>query len=428
MSKRVLVISHNVFSKTENMGKTLMSYFATWESKDIAQFYIHSEVPTDRITENYYRVTDKDILKSIIKRKSGDILTGEDVIEERVSARTDTGMTAKIYQKSRSRTPFVYFARNLLWSLGKWNTKKLKRWLDEFDPEAVFFASGDYAFMYKIALKLAKKRNIPLYISCVDDYYLDNKNKNDFGGKFVYKSFMKAARKALDYASAAFCICDKMSREYSEKFGIKCYTLHTPATFDAPLEMENKTNRISYIGNLGFDRNLQLIALSRALKNIDCPGKPDMIDVYSAEKREEILSGMAPENGIRFNGEINTEDVKRIMAESMILVHTETFKPETKNRIKYSVSTKIADSLQSGTCLLAYGPEDIASVEYLNENNAAFCITRNDDIEQSLKKIIEDAGIRSEIIENALRLARRNHGRLDASDKIAEVLEQIKTA
>ena len=67
---RVLVVSHNVFSKTSNMGKTLSSYFNAIDSEDLAQFYIHSEVPTSDICKNYYRVTDKEAIKSIFTRKS----------------------------------------------------------------------------------------------------------------------------------------------------------------------------------------------------------------------------------------------------------------------------------------------------------------------------------------------------------------------
>ncbi len=423
MSKRVLVISHNVLSLSSNMGKTLISYFSSWNKDELAEFYIHSEVPTDRITENYYRITDKDMLKSILKRKSGNIFTGKDVQDDRISARTDEGMTAKIYQRSRQRTPFIYFARNLIWSLGKWNTKKFERWVDEFDPEAVFFASGDYAFMYKIALKTAKKRNIPLYICCMDDFYLNNKNENKFGGKLIHKKFMRSVRSAMDYATAAFCICDKMSKEYSELFGIESHTLHTPSTLTERLSSDEKTNRISYIGNLGYRRNEQLASLGRALMNIDCKGKPDRIDVYSGEKREDILSLMTDENGINFCGEINADEVKRVMAKSMLLIHTESFDNKNRERVKYSVSTKIADSLASGTCLIAYGPDDVASMEYLINNSAAFCITQNDNAEDMLKKIITDESLQKTVIENALMLAEKNHGKSQASQEIKRIMD-----
>ena len=40
---KVLVVSHNVFSYTSSMGKTLISYFSNFDSNNLAQFFIHSE-------------------------------------------------------------------------------------------------------------------------------------------------------------------------------------------------------------------------------------------------------------------------------------------------------------------------------------------------------------------------------------------------
>ena len=177
---KILVVSHNVFSKTSNVGKTLSAYFRGVDSKDMAQFYIHSEIPTDDICENYYRITDKEAIKSVFTRRSGRVFGKDDIKLDAADTRTDTGNTAKLYQKARSKRPFIYFARNTWWSLGKWNTKRLRAWLDEFDPDIVFFASGDYAFMYKIAEKIARMRKIPLVVSCMDDYYFYNKNEKRF--------------------------------------------------------------------------------------------------------------------------------------------------------------------------------------------------------------------------------------------------------
>ena len=67
---RILVVSHNVFSETENMGKTLVSYFKDFGQENLAQFYIHSEIPTSDICNNYYRVTDKEMINSVFGFKT----------------------------------------------------------------------------------------------------------------------------------------------------------------------------------------------------------------------------------------------------------------------------------------------------------------------------------------------------------------------
>lgn len=418
---KVLVISHNVFSKTGNMGKTLCSYFENFNKEDLAQFYIHSEVPTVDICENYYRVTDKEMIKSIFWCKVGNVLGSDDIDIDRDTSRTDSGSDAKLYQKARKRTPLIYLVRNFWWKLGHYNSKKFNAWLDEFNPDCVFFVSGDYAFMYDIALKIAKKKNIPLYISCMDDYYFNNKNSNRFFGDFQHKLFMKSVKKAVDYSSALFCICDSMSKDYNKYFNKKCITIHTAASFDSQL-VANKTNQISYIGNLGYNRHLQLVDIGRELKKLNLA--VNYIDVYSSEIREEILKYMTEENGIVFHGSIPADEVKEVMAESLAVIHTESFDENMKNSVKYSVSTKIADSLMSGTCILAYGPEEIASMKYLEDNDAAICINSKDDLKTGLEELLNDEKRRNEVIANAVNLAKKNHLPGTAGDIIKEVLKE----
>ena len=60
---KVLVISHNVFSNTSNMGRTLKNFFIGWDKDSLAQLYLRSEIPTTNVCENYFRITDFDMLK-----------------------------------------------------------------------------------------------------------------------------------------------------------------------------------------------------------------------------------------------------------------------------------------------------------------------------------------------------------------------------
>lgn len=403
---RILVVSHNVFSETGNMGKTLVSYFKDFGKENLAQFYIHSEIPTSDVCSNYYRITDKEMIKSAFGVKTGTILKEADIKKNRTTSRTDSGREAQLYQKARKRTPLIYLMRNLWWKLGHWNNKKFRNWLDDFSPECVFLVSGDYSFMYDIALKIAQKRNIPLYVSCMDDYYFNNKNKNKFLGKIQHKLFMCSVKRTLEYSSAIFCICDSMSKDYSKCFNKKCVTLHTAASFQGRLVAEKK-RKIAYIGNLGYNRHLQLVDIGRAIKRLDAD--VNCLDVYSSESREEILKYLILDNGIVFHGGVSAEEVKKIIAECLAVVHTESFDENIKRSVKYSVSTKIADSLMSGTCIFAYGSSEIASVKYLLDNSAAVCVTSKQQIEDGLKKVLFDSELVNKITKNATELAEKNH-------------------
>ncbi len=420
---RVLVISHNVFSRSTGMGKTLSSYFHAFAPEELAQFYIHSEIPVDPLCERYYRVTDRDILRSVVTRKSGTVFEKEDIQTNAVSSRTDHGVIAVLYRQASRRSPLVYCFRNAAWRFGCWKTDRLRNWLDEFDPQAVFLASGDYAFLYRIAREIAQERSVPLFVSCMDDYYFQNRNAGKPGGKKQQRVLMREVLPTMQKAVALFTICDRMTKDYAAAFKKPAYTLHTGATLTEPLSFP-KNNRLSYIGALAPGRETSLIAIGRALKQVSVPGKPAYVDVYSGEKRPDILQNLTPENGIRFHGEISPQEAMRVMGESLFLLHTESFDPVIRKAVAYSVSTKIADSLASGTCLLAYGPPEIASMAYLNENRAAFCIFNEEELSAGLTRLLEDADLRENIIQNAVSLAKKNHGLRQNSERIRRVMEE----
>ena len=422
---RVLIISHNVFSRTGNMGKTLRSYFEQFRPEELAQFYIHSEVPTDdSVCVDYYRFTDRDALRSLIPgRTCGKQFRRDEIQVGRARSRTDSGVTGAVYQFGRKRTAGIFAARNALWKLARWNTKQFRDWLDGFDPDVIFFAAGDYSFAYDIALAAADHTGKPLVVLCVDDFYLHNRNENTALGRLTHRTFMKKVRRTMDRARELYVISGSMKREYEKLFGKPCRVLHTPAQEkEVPA---GEPAQLSYIGNLGLKRHLQLIRMGRALKDLEEPGCPRWIDVYSGERNPEILKTLTEENGIRFHGMIAPEQVLEVMGRSMAVIHTESFDADIVPVVRFSVSTKIAESLMYGPCLIAFGPEGIASVDYLKENEAAYVISDPDKLRAGLGQILTDEGLRQRIRENARALAKKNHDADINSGNVRSWLEDV---
>ena len=423
---KVLIVSHTVLSRTSNMGKTLLSYFDAFKPDELAQLYIHSEIPTDNsICKNYYRFTDKDALKSIISiKRYGTIFSEQDIDLERVSTRIDQGLTSRIYQMGRKRTGSIYLLRNLVWRVSHWFTKELKQWLNEFNPDVIFFASGDYAFMYDIARKISQYLKKPLVVSCMDDYYLYNKNHNSLIGRIEHRLYINTVQKTMDKASEIFCICDSMADEYAKLFRKKTYVIHTSAAVKK-MSFNPDAKQLSYIGNLGYSRYKQIIEIGKVLRELGSTIGPEYVDVYSSEKNPEITKLLTENNGIRFHGQISADEVIDVMQNSMAVIHTEAFDNEIKERVRFSVSTKIAESLLYGPCLLAYGPDGIASIEYLKNNKAAYTITARKDLVNGLREFITDSKMRENILQNARTLGKKNHSVSSVSVCFRNELQQL---
>lgn len=418
---RVLIIGHNVISETNNMGKTLLSYFRSFSPDDVAELYIQEKEPRNAaVARSYFRVTDRDALKSVFGKKVGREYTITESVPEPLVGKT--GAVEAIRQYGTKKNPLVFALRNGIWSLSRWNTKELRAWLKRFDPEVIFFMAGDYAFVYDIALTVRDFLRIPIVVCCVDDYFFYNRNENSALGRVLYRAYMRSVRRLMEKADSILTISDSMSEAYRELFRKPCHTLHTTAK-RRDSQSGEPGGKIAYFGNLSLRRFEPLTEIGKAVRGLGLPGI-DGIEVYSAEKNQENLRGLTEENGVSFRGEISPAEVGARMSECLAVIHAESFNEATRKMVKYSVSTKIADTLMNGPCMIAYGPEEIASIDYLKKNNAAFCVTSPEALEIGLRRVLTDPGLREEIVKNARALAAKNHDAAVVPQKVREWLQE----
>lgn len=420
---RVLIIGHNVFDKRTAFGKTLISFFQNWDSDCLAQLYFHSEVPTCTICDNYFRITDTEALNNVFKKRK---ITGKkfgvsDIDETRATSRTDTGVKSKIYSFGRKRSSLIYLARNYIWKRAKWFSEDLKQWISDFAPNVIFFAAGDYAFAYDITYSVAEEFNLPVVMYCCDDFFINRANPRALFSKKVYKGLMESVNRCMKKTTAVITICDKMTEAYKKLFDKPIFTVYTGySTKGKTCVRENKS--VVYLGKVEFNRYESLIDVGRTLKELSVEtGEDFRLDVYSSENRSKILKKLNVKNGIVFHGAVDADEVKRIISESTLVVHVESFKKKDIYKVAYSVSTKIADLLASNVCIFAYGPKNIASMDYLAENSAAITVMDKNQLKNGLRDALYNSELRNKTIENAEMLAEKNHN----ADKVSQRIKAI---
>mgnify|MGYP002524662627 CR=1 FL=1 len=405
MDKRVLVISHNCFNKTNNMGITLNSYFCRWDKEKIAQIFFVNDIPDSDCCSKFYKLTDKNIFDTIFGKKS----YGYEV--KNLSSIQNSAQLSFATKIARNRTPFIYCIRNLLWRMGKWNNEKLWRFIDDFNPEVIYYASGDYVFSYKIALFIAKKKRIPLIIGCFDDFYISRKFSFN---PFYYLNrllFKRQTKKTFFYCSGFTSSSELMLKDYSAIFNKKGFTIYKSSCYEKA-ESYNLHGDIVYAGNLGYGRATQLVNLGRFLKKKGLP----LLHVYSGEVRVGLTKLMSENNGIVFHGRVSGNEIEMIIKKASFIVHVESFKKNNIKRVKYSLSTKIADYLKSGIPIIAVGANDVASINYLYKNNAAFCFLNEDSLKE-IDNIFNKDKI-NKVVGNAQELYKLNHTESDNSQKM----------
>lgn len=417
---KVLIISHNVLGLTKNMGRFLHDTFIGWPTDKLGQIYIYSEDPTTDLCKNYFRITDFDIINSIIRRKK----PGKKIVFNEINngcSKVNENHN-KIYNKGRKRTVWTYIVRNAIWRLGTWKTKELLLWIESFSPDVIYFASGDYVFLYRIVQYIANRYNIPVFTAIYDDYYFSSKSK----GLFTWlknTEYKREFKKMLNNSFQVSYASSVMKKLYDNEFGLSGFVQYKSTKFVTQKETLRKNPVISYAGGLSLNRWKSLVKVGRAVKEI-YPHNEVWLDVYSGETDKDILEKMTKENGICFKGKISAKEVENVILDSNILLVVESFDNDTRERIRCSLSTKIADYLGSNRCIFAYGPDDVGSIVYLSKNGTASVVTNDDDLKVSLIELIFNENIRQKYVQKAKEIAKKNHSEEVIHEKLKNVLSR----
>ena len=310
-----------------------------------------------------------------------------------------------------------------MWRLGKWKTRALKDWARAFAPDVIFFAAGDYAFSYRVALYLSGLLRVPITMWCADDYFIAPQQSRSLLRRLHCRRLRKLAQRVTERSKSVITISDAMQRDYAQLFGFPVQTIRISSDANPAALPRAQREGISYVGNLGIDRITPLVELGRALKAAQLPGF-ETIRVYSGERNPATLAQITEENGLTFCGRLTEQGVERVLGASKFLILVESFDRSAIRRTKYSLSTKVAESLRSGACIIAYGPDEIASIEYLRRHKAACILNSAAEFPEVVRRLCTAADEYDAHIQCAQSLAEQFHSAKTNENCIEKILAQ----
>lgn len=421
-TKRVLVISNNCFSKSNSNGRTLGNLFYHWPKENLAQFCVIASDPDWDLCDNYYCLEDKMVLTSYLKCKKA---VGRILHKQKGNNHHFDTIRASIGKK----TLYKVVIRELIWSADRWYSKQLKQWLDDFNPDQIVFQLGDSIFMFEIALFIAKTRKIPLIIYNTEGYYFFSRNwhQKAFGDTLLFKFYKRKYRKAVEsmmqIASRCVYLNDKLKEDYDKVFNVQSTVIYNSCSISKSPEplFSTKSPRISYLGNLGLDRDSALIEIGSVLQEVNVEYN---IDIYGRAD-ENMQRRFSVASGVNYKGLVSYDEVKNIIANSDILFHVETEKGYRERQLQYAFTTKIADSLASGRCFIVYAPEHLACSQYVINNKCGWVATNKAELRDIIWRIIHDGESREQIINKAVVVAAENHDLIKNAYKFQNILLSI---
>lgn len=406
--KKVLVCSVMCWNKKTG-SDTFSTLMQGYEVDDIANIYIREGYPDSDACKNYYKISEGLVIKSILKRN---LKTGKRIITDGMSSSdlddNDIAISEQYKKQQKNRSYLKLFARELLWKLGKWKTKELDAFLEEFKPDVVFFAMEGYIHFARMNRYILKKTGAKGIGYFWDDNFTYKKSK-----KLGYKIFRffqrRSLKKLAKLCTNFFAISPKTKREADKAFGINCEVLTKPIDFlNKPFEETELSTplKMVYTGKLIIGRYDTVELIGRALDEINKDEVKIELDVYTMTEIED--TGKLSKH-VHLKGAVAQTEVAQIQKNADILLFAEATEGEHSQAARLSFSTKITDYLGSGKCIFAVGNKDVAPMEYLKEEDGAITAYDYETVLASLNNIVNNPELVKEYAKKAYDLGKRNH-------------------
>ena len=281
-------------------------------------------------------------------------------------------------------------------------------------------------------MKIARKYHLPVISSFGDDYYSIPTSWSHPIIKLQSDILKHKINQFVNFSNYVLTINKTFSEYYKAEFKIS--ERIEPLYMGASIQFDSGKCRhrlcgnaliLSFIGNQSLGRWENLLEIGRTLDQYNTENQTEhCLKVYGSilpefEKESSKISS------IRVMGRIQGSDVKDAILTSDVLIHTESFKNEYINQTRFSLSTKIADSLSSGKLLLAYGPKQVASMQHLIENTCAYCIVEKRELCPMLFEMLKKQNEWDKIIAQEINVAKEYHNTPKNSNRMRNVVENV---
>lgn len=448
---RIMVVSGNAFSKVSNNGKTLECLLNKWPCEKIAHIYFTGEKEDTEFCHKFFSLTIYDVIDKLISFEKKEYATMEKsggnafdvryksekytkpikrVFNEMKERIGDDNVLQKMRENAKDRSPKSYIMGIPFIIEQRWIKKEVHRWIGEFEPELILLQCSGDALLFKIAHFIRKKYNIPMILQILDDFTTPLYPKSLLE-KIVIHNHIRHLTSSINRSSAIITISDKMSKEYEDKFGEHNYYVFSNARdllcCEKSYDFRQKNIRFLYTGNLGLERINVLADLGKILDQLRSDYKKDIeLRIFSGtaltQMQKRMLEGI---RSINFMGFILPEKMLTEIENTDFLLHVESFSPIYRKRVRLSMSTKIGEYLSANRCIVAIGPGEVASIDYIKKNRLGFVI---DDENFKINKVEEIFLNKCNIlsyIKNARNEYERRFTQQQVNNMITKIIREI---
>lgn len=418
---KILVITRNVWDDTNAIGNTLSNFFSGIKNLEFASICFRSGNPNNKLCQEYYCLTETEVLKKwffsekIGKRFSYNFSS---VPINLTSAQKNERSMVRFIRNHNIR--LAYWFSNRIWYSKKWQNQKLAFFVESFKPDLVVTFVKSSPQYYLMVKYLRERYNIPVFSWIADDEYTGLLKKKA-------KREIRNLKYIIDESAVVTGCSQELCEYYRTIFGCNAMPIYKGCDLSTPVkEFVNKPLKIVYAGNLLYGRMDIIQRVAHFLDAYDPMGEKVTFEIYSnteltAEKKDYFEKKICT----KYKGCLDYDSIKLKLSSADIVLHAESFEKDQILKTKYSFSTKIIDCLQSGSVMLAIGPANIASIEYVRKIPGAYVVDQLEKLEEKLSILLGDSLTFTSRSKSIRNFAQKYHNSVLNAKALEDMLYRI---
>lgn len=408
---KVLSISLSTW-RSDSGIHTQTDLFKFWNPERVAQIYTKSNFPNTPVCHTFFQIAENAVIHSVLNRQSVGrcVRNGQEADIKSQHAIADE---QRLYTRAhRKKSWFMTLLRELVWKLGKWKTPALDKFVQEVDADVYFVPIYPVVYTGWIQLYILSKFPKPYVCYLADDNFSYQAcGRNPFS--YIHRFFLRnVVRRLAENCDEMFTITKTEALDTDALFGTRSVVLTKGIDYSRLSFKEkavNKPVRMVYTGNLFIGRASSLVAISKALQNINSNGTIATLEIYTPTEVDAATMMWLTSHGCSYKGNVPKEEVTTIQREADVVIFVESLEDEFRMAARLSFSTKLTDYFASGKCIFAIGDKEIAPIEYLQENDAALIATSYPEVEKQLRRMLNAPDMILEYGRKAFDCGKRNH-------------------
>ena len=415
---RILAISRAPWRNDNSIGNTFTDFFKDIDDAEFYSLCMREQPPQNDIAKRHFFISERQMFKHLLGKKS---VVGQENSPETV----EDGSEKAMYDAAKKHPiTLLLMMREVLWSIGGWKNESLRQYIEEIQPDILFFPVFGCYYPHKLLRYVHSLSGAKVVLFHADDNYT-LKQYSLSPLYWLYRfGLRKWVRRSAQLADIQYCISQVQKEDYDKAFRCDCKVLAKYADFscEPPIKKAYGTPvQFVFTGNINVNRWKSLGMLANVLKRINQNGVKAQLRVYTATPVTEQMKKALNIDGTSFlMGSVSSEEVQRIQAEADILVHAEATDMKNRLTVRQSFSTKIVDYLKRARPIVAVGSKEVASIKHLMNHNAAIVADNEQELYAQLVSLIQDTKSLQEYAVRAYMCGRKNHDKKQQK----EMLEQ----